>query len=537
MSVIVVIDDRTTNRRILSQLSVSLEETTLVKDFENPVKALAWIEDNTPDLVVTDFKMPEMDGAEFVRRFRELPLCFDVPVIVVTAFQDRAFRYRALGAGATDFLLSPIDHREFRVRAHNLLTLHEHQKINQQRAAELEQKLRSSGDEHEEEMRRGRERLLGVIDALPAMISATDEEGRYVFVNRYLASSLGIEPDSAVGKTAIELFSADTAEEHHKRDREIFNTGESGPAYEEEFIDRGGVKRVLLTTKRPLRDSSGGTANVVTVSLDISTRKEAEETLRNAKEEADAANKSKTDFLANMSHELRTPLNAILGYAEVIQRQIIGPVGTEKYIEYAENIGTSGHYLLSIIDDILEVSKIEAGMIELREDVFDIAGTVNDVVRIICGRAKEAGIKLEIGTLEDLPYLKADERKLKQILLNLLSNAVKFTGKGGRVDITARELPDGGLEFRVTDNGIGMAQEDIPRAMERFGQIGDVLTRQHAGTGLGLPLSASLVELHGGKLELTSERGNGTTVTLRFPPERCFAQPDEAGVEFEQQVV
>ncbi len=537
MSVIVVVDDRTTNRMILSQLAASLEETTLVKDFANPVKALEWIENNTPDLVVTDFKMPEMDGAAFVRRFRELPLCFDVPVMVVTAFQDRAFRYRALGAGATDFLLSPIDHREFRVRAHNLLTLREHQKINEQRTAELEQRLRSSGDEHEEEMRRGREQLLGVIDALPAMISATDEEGRYVFVNRYLASSLGIEPDSAVGKTAIELFSADTAEEHRNRDREIFNTGESGPAYEEEFIDRAGVKRVLLTTKRPLRDPSGGMTAVVTVSLDISTRKEAEITLRNAKEEADAANKSKTDFLANMSHELRTPLNAILGYAEVIQRQIIGPIGVEKYIEYAENIGTSGHYLLSIIDDILEVSKIEAGMIELREDVFNVADTVRDVVRIISGRAKDAGLALESDTPQDLPYLKADERKLKQILLNLLSNAVKFTGDGGRIEISARKLADGALEFRVTDNGIGMAEKDIPRAMERFGQIADVMTRKHAGTGLGLPLSASLAELHGGKLQLTSERGKGTIVTLRFPPVRCFAQTDETGVELEKQVV
>jgi len=647
MTVIVVIDDQVTNRRILSRLAASLDADSLVKSFGNPLKALEWIKANTPDLVVTDFKMPEMDGAAFTRAFRGEPLCFDVPVMVVTVFEDRDFRYQALEAGATDFLLSPIDHREFRVRARNLLTLRNQQKLIKHRASELEQRLRSSGARHEQEMRRSREQLLSVLDAVPAMIGATDADSRYIFINQSMAAFLGISPDEAVGKSQIDLFGEEVGSARRKASQKIVATGEAPPPVEVSVTDRSGGQRTLLSTKRPFYDESGKSRNVVSVDLDITDRKlaenelaeqrhflravidnipswifttnsggcvtlannafavacgttvdeiegqlystietcrdeieqikadddalmtgdsemtfaerrfitaddearwiqftkvrfpgtngdkkiltigsdfterkAAENALRSAKEQAEAASRSKTEFLANMSHELRTPLNAIIGFAEMIEKGLLGPIENPKYPEYARNINDSGQHLLSIINDILEVSKIEAGQIEITDQIVEVAQVIEDVIRIVRPRADEQNLDLEIEVGADLPALRADERKVKQVLLNLLSNAIKFTPSGGKVRIDASILSDRSLKVRVADTGMGIAEEDVPRALERFGQVEHVMTRLHSGTGLGLPLSAGLIELHGGTLALESKEGEGTVVTVTFPPER-----------------
>ncbi|HVO17105.1 MAG TPA: HAMP domain-containing sensor histidine kinase, partial [Alphaproteobacteria bacterium] len=192
-------------------------------------------------------------------------------------------------------------------------------------------------------------------------------------------------------------------------------------------------------------------------------------------------------------------------------------------LEYATDIGTSADHLLSIINDILEVSKIEAGEVDLQEQLLDVGVVFRDVERIVHSRADEAGIRFEVGKPDSLPALYADERKIKQILLNLVSNGIKFTPAGGFVRVEARLGEDGGIEIEVSDNGIGIAEEDIPRALERFGQVADVMTRKHSGTGLGLPLAIGMVELHGGRLEITSEVGKGTTVTVKFPPDRTVA--------------
>ena len=224
-----------------------------------------------------------------------------------------------------------------------------------------------------------------------------------------------------------------------------------------------------------------------------------------------------------MSHELRTPLNAIIGFSEMIENGFLGPVGNHKYLEYARNIGQSGQHLLGIISDILEVSKIEAGSADLQERELDVETTIADVLRIIGPRAEEVELKIETRIAKDVPELRADERRLKQILLNLLSNAIKFTPAGGTILIGASVDTKGGVRIRVVDSGIGIAPSDIPRALERFGQLEHVLTREHPGTGLGLPLAAGLMEQHGGKLDLKSKEGVGTTVTVCFPAERSIA--------------
>jgi two-component system cell cycle sensor histidine kinase PleC len=242
--------------------------------------------------------------------------------------------------------------------------------------------------------------------------------------------------------------------------------------------------------------------------------------LHAAKESADTASRTKSEFLANMSHELRTPLNAIMGFSEVIRNQMFGPVGVAQYVEYAKDIYTSGAHLLDIINDILDLSKVEAGKLELGEDLIDLREVGESVLDLINGRAQNARLKLLARLPDDLPRLRADKRKVKQMLLNLLSNAVKFTPPDGTVDLIGEVRPDGGVNVAVRDTGIGIAKHQFDLVLSPFGQVDSALSREHQGTGLGLPLVKALIELHGGRLDLESEVGKGTTAILVFPPDR-----------------
>ena len=253
---------------------------------------------------------------------------------------------------------------------------------------------------------------------------------------------------------------------------------------------------------------------------DITERRKAEMALTRAKEQADFANRSKSEFLANMSHELRTPLNAIIGFAEIIKDQMFGNAGQPQYVEYAKDIYDSGHLLLSLINDILDMSKIEAGKRSLQEVTLNIDTIVQSVSHLVAARAKEGKVKLNLHIPRDLPCLRGEEKAMKQILANLLTNAIKFTPEGGSVTLSAMINQDDQMTINVVDSGIGIAPEDIVVAMAPFGQIESALSRKHQGTGLGLPLTKALVELHGGTLDIESELGNGTRVSLTFPTAR-----------------
>ncbi len=253
--------------------------------------------------------------------------------------------------------------------------------------------------------------------------------------------------------------------------------------------------------------------------------------LEMAREEAEKASQVKSEFLSNMSHELRTPLNAIIGFSQIIREQTFGPVGSGQYRDYANDIYESGLHLLELINEVLDYSKIEAGAAKLLEDDVDVEAVAGAVTRMLADRAGNRGVALEIDAADGLPLLRADSLKVRQILINLLTNAIKFTNEGGSVTISLWAKSDSGFVLQVTDTGIGIALEDIPKALDMFGQVDSSLSRHHEGTGLGLPLTKSLAEMHGGSFDLQSKPGVGTTVTLRFPAERIVGGAESVSID------
>ena len=365
----------------------------------------------------------------------------------------------------------------------------------------------------------------GLIKVAPVSIfvqSAVD--GKIVFANDRGVNLLGASSrDEVIGRSLVEFLHPDHRTQAQERNRRFLAGETVDPVVEGKVVRIDGA---VIDVERSVSGCTyGGEPALQSVLYDVTERNAGELATVTAQEEAVLANRAKSEFLANMSHELRTPLNAIIGFSELIGAECFGPLGDAKYRDYAQDIADSGKHLLALINDILDLSKIESGRMELQEENIDVAGTVRSCLRFMGDRARNGELELAAEIDEKtIPLLRADPRMLKQILFNMLSNAIKFTPPGGKVTIRAWHNRHSGYVIQVEDNGIGMALNDIPKALSRFGQIDSALGRKYEGTGLGLPLTRSLVELHGGSLDLQSEVGAGTTVTVRFLAGRLLAQ-------------
>lgn len=254
--------------------------------------------------------------------------------------------------------------------------------------------------------------------------------------------------------------------------------------------------------------------------LELQRRDIAEAQLLAARQQAEDANRAKSEFLANMSHELRTPLNAVIGFSEMMSHQILGPLGNDRYTEYVNDIGASGRHLLSLIDEVLDFAKIEAGTQELQFHSVDLGILTDETVRMLTPQAQEAGLLMQVHLADQAVFIRADTRALRQILLNLVSNSIKFTESGGRIDIHVGRTSDGSGYVQIDDTGVGIPATEQVRILRPFEQVEEIDTRSRPGWGLGLSIVSVLVRLHEARMNIESAPGQGTSITITFPEVR-----------------
>jgi len=376
----------------------------------------------------------------------------------------------------------------------------------------------------EQQLRESEERYRHLVDLLPDGV-LVHVDGVVVFANDAMAKILGVKSrDNLLGRRELDFVPPKERDAVLQRRQEAMRSRK--PETRETVYIRADGRHVDIERSRAVINWEGNAAFLMLV-REITERKRVEKEIIAARYQAEAANKVKSAFLANMSHELRTPLNAIIGFSDLMIQQAFGPIEPPRYRDYAGNIHEAGEHLLELINDILDLSKVEAGGEELQEEAIDIAELVQAALVLVQGRATKGNVKLTLDLPDGLPRIRADLRKMKQILVNILSNAVKFTEAGGSVTIGVQCGPGGGHVFRISDTGVGIAEKDIPKALSPFGQIAKRSSGSE-GTGLGLPLTKKLVELHGGRFDLQSAPGMGTTVTFEFRAERVVAAASPA---------
>jgi PAS domain S-box-containing protein len=359
--------------------------------------------------------------------------------------------------------------------------------------------------------------LQGIFDNTPICLNLKDTSGRYILLNKPYADWLGHSAEEIIGKQAGEfLENAARVDTMSDVEKTVLKTGEINQR-ELKVQGRDGNMYDRQVIKFPVKSADGHITAIGTVAIDITESKKTEEALLQSMKVAEAAKRSMSEFLAHMSHELRTPLNSIIGFSEFLQTEMFGPLGHDHYREYVAAIHVSGRHLHNVIGDILDISKIEAGELTLNVKEFHIYSMLLECFQMIQERTERGGLTLSINAEKNSQLFHGDELRLKQIVLNLLSNAIKFTPTGGKVSIHANLNNDGEMVLSVEDTGVGIAAEDMPRILEPFGQIREDPEHAHEGTGLGLSLSKSLVELHGGTLSIDSEVGKGTLISVRIP--------------------
>lgn len=365
-----------------------------------------------------------------------------------------------------------------------------------------------------------------VIENLEQGVAVYDAETRLVLWNPRFVEFLGL-PERLVGagRPAIDIM-------RHMAGQGVYGDGgiDEIVARRMAFVFGGNVTRQDLSLHGRTIDVIGGPipgGGFVFTFTDLSERHKAEADLADAKSRAEVANLAKSEFLASMSHELRTPLNSIIGFSQIIESAVHGPLGSDKYGEYLGYIQTSAHHLLALINDVLDVSAIEAGKLVLSEEWVALGDIADAAAALISPSAGKAGVRLDHDLTGSAVILNGDGRRLTQVLVNLLSNAVKFTPTGGTVTLWAERAGDGGIAVHVDDTGIGMTPDELVHAMEPFGRADTPLNRKLQGTGLGLPLSRTLIEAHGGHLDLNSAPGQGTRVTVSFPARMVVADGDQ----------
>jgi signal transduction histidine kinase len=458
-------------------------------------KAIHLAQKSLPDIILLDVMMPSMDGYEVCSRLKNIPKTQDIPIIFVTAYDDVESETRGLTIGAVDFLTKPIKPAIVRARVRNHL--------NQRR---IERVLRSTA------------RRLSEAEEL-AHVGAWEWD---IFADTFHLSDEWMRIHGCCG---LAMSFDDLTALVHPEDRAQMSEALLGAAAGLQRFDlqyrivrqNDRDTRIVQVRGHIQRADDGSPLRMSGATQDITEQKIAELELARLKEAAEEASRAKSAFLATMSHELRTPLTSVIGFSEIIRDQCFGSVGNPVYAEYAGDINESGLHLLNLINDILDIAKIESGKMTIDRARLETQAVLSSVYRLIRQKAVANNLEISLSVSAGIPNLWADERAVKQIIYNLLSNAIKFTPKTGRIVLAADTGLNGGVEIRVSDTGIGISHNQLSRVLRPFEQIENVYSRSKGGTGLGLPLIKGLIELHGGTLNIESSPGVGTTVRVWFP--------------------
>ena|GEM_PF-6804332 len=488
-------------------------------------QARAYLINNDPDIVLTDYLLPDGQGIDLLPGKGALQ---NFPVVLMTSQGNEEIAVNVMKAGAVDYLVKSNDTffamprillravREWRLRLENKRSTAALEIMNQDLAEQVEAHKRTALE---------LSKLFQAVEQSPHMMFITDLDSNIEYVNAKFIEMTGYDKGEVIGQNARILQAPNTSCELYQN---MWKTLKAGKVWQDELENRrkdGTVFWAMLSIS-PIVSVDGDVTHYVAVHEDISERKEAESSMHFAVLQAEIANKTKSELLANMSHELRTPLNAIIGFSSSMQAETFGPLGHDKYREYINDIEDSGRLLLGLISDILDVSAIEAGKMDLNEGPVDLKTLVESSIRLIQYRAVQGDVKICCNLADQMPKFYGDERRMKQILLNILSNAVKFTPPKGTVTLEIHANEVSGFRFTLQDTGVGMDEVELAKAMLPFGQVDRGHNAKHEGTGLGLPLTKGLVELHGGTFEVTSTRGVGTKVRICFKKDRIIVNPE-----------
>ena len=514
-----------------------------------------------PDLFLLSFDMAGIDSCEVCTTLKSDELLRHIPVILITSGNTtKENRKRALVAGADGFLSIPVDESELKALVNSMIRIKKSDenirnekailedlvnqrtielteelterkraekkliqtldKINRNRKAimNLMEDLKAEVGERkniEEKLQAERNLLRTLIDSLPDTIYIMDKECRKVVANKAEVSYLGLKAEAEIiGKTDLELFPGETGKLFHANNLFVLKSGKPVIDLEENFIGKKGEEHWLLTSQYPLYDSNGQVTGLLGTGHDITKRKKAEEELIRARDKAEESDRLKTAFLHNISHEIRTPMNAIIGFSALLSEPGLDSVDQKSFVE---TITRSSNQLLAIVSDIIEISNIEAGILKIYKNEFNLNPLLDKLYKQFNPNALEKGIEFRYETAfaDTKDYIQTDSSKLSQILSNLLNNAFKFTTKG-QISFGYNQKNDH-LGFYISDTGIGIAEDQYSNIFERFYQVESSVSRQYEGTGLGLPISKAYVELLGGEIWLTSEKGKGSVFYFNIP--------------------